>query len=708
MAENPRRIIYNLYPQPDFSTHNLYLYGNEPALRLDEIQVTERNSAQLERLGATTLPIDDPLFGNSLGWAFRGYIVHRLQESADDAINMPAGSTPPQSVDQETRRRQMEKPRSAERDKGQRICLFNLLVALEWNPSRRYRRRLEWAFQRASDFLYDVSDGSMAFGQVVFGGPEMMDCADFQIMASNRFHPRSWTNGLHDPVKYMPIRGGRGIWHKDNRVSIAWDEPEAYRTIVHEWAHYALSLKDEYLNQEGVKLADTASKLLSYADGQTPEYMVVVPTIRLVVDSIMAALASSELVPQHERRSRRRKKNEWEKLAEKEEFSFLKMKGDHQPLDGPMRLPLPLPHFHHLQEPEALPEQAPRSDGLLLDIPTRKIQADHCWAFVIKGSTADPQQIIPQGSIDARAEQDGFRLLGAHQGDTVVLIGLDRADTPVVLSGVISSTVPEDGELEAVVGSWNDSTPAIFPVVDVIPAPVADGSAAKVGQISVHVSDEGDGLPLRWVFPLGGAPRKPVAAPNTLIDIETLDGYVFIGTADGGRFTISSFSQGGGPGSSPPVSANPTAAGSSEGNVMLFFYDDEQTGMYGTGSRSYRELERAGKDYSSVRVVTTLNHGIAVDGDAQPRSYVFSLASNQALPPLAPTLVMFYDQDNSRDAGNLRIYRHQASGWELVPTYLPPKVSFAAAPLTEATASGLFATDGLRVERYRLCLRQVV
>src|SRR5262249_55091972 len=133
-----------------------------------------------------------------------------------------------------------------------RLCLFNVLVALEWNPDQAYMRQLEWAFRRASDFLYDATDGTMAFGQVVFGGPELMDAADIQIMASNRLLARSWVSGLHIPRKYMPIRVGRGVWHKNNLASIPWDEPEAYRTLVHEWGHYALELRDAYLEQRAL------------------------------------------------------------------------------------------------------------------------------------------------------------------------------------------------------------------------------------------------------------------------------------------------------------------------------------------------------------------------------------------------------------------------------------------------------------------------
>jgi len=133
------------------------------------------------------------------------------------------------------------------------IYLFNVLVALEWHPDEEYMARLESAFRRASDLLFEITDGWMAFGQVVFGGPELMDCADVQIMASNRLFSRSWVGAMHadkrypNDEKYMPIRIGRGLWKHNRRASVSWEEPEGYRTLIHEWGHYALTLTDEYL-----------------------------------------------------------------------------------------------------------------------------------------------------------------------------------------------------------------------------------------------------------------------------------------------------------------------------------------------------------------------------------------------------------------------------------------------------------------------------
>src|SRR5262249_3809194 len=82
------------------------------------------------------------------------------------------------------------------------LYLFNVLVAFEWQPGSEELEQLRRAFRRASDFLFDVTDGWMAFGQVVFGGSELMSAADIQIMASNRILSRSWVGGMLTHEEY--------------------------------------------------------------------------------------------------------------------------------------------------------------------------------------------------------------------------------------------------------------------------------------------------------------------------------------------------------------------------------------------------------------------------------------------------------------------------------------------------------------------------
>src|SRR5262249_48692008 len=253
----------------------------------------------------------------------------------------------------------------------------------------------------------------MAFGQVVFGGPELMDAADIQIMASNRLHPRSWVSGLHVASKYMPILAGRGIWHRYNHVTIPWDEPEAYRTLIHEWGHYALDLRDEYLESRQIDHSPHSS------DGALQSLMVVIPNKTLSSTSIMATLeGTSELVPKMSGTSAKRKSEEW--TAIKNRYPWLNPSPSS--LEGPGRLPLPLPRFHRLGAlSESMEAQlwsgatarqahTQRKEDLVLRRFPQDLRLDRCWVYILSGMTSGqphPNRIIAQGVVDARSGDDG-------------------------------------------------------------------------------------------------------------------------------------------------------------------------------------------------------------------------------------------------------------------------------------------------------------
>jgi hypothetical protein len=710
MSRSTQRIIFDHYMMPSMSNTDNYFYSTNPVLQLEVEATYDRTSTQINQLGTPGPTVADPVFGTSLKWAYCSCKVQPLStgDASNSQANLPTGVFPVRYVDYAERQTQIDPPTPSPTQ--QLLCLFNVIVALEWQPDAAYLLRLAWAFRRASDFLYDVTDGMMAFGQVTFGGPNMLDCADIQLMASNRFHPRSWTDALHIPHKYMPIRMGRGLWHKANRVSIPWDEPEGYRTIVHEWAHYALALKDEYLEARTVVPAAQAglphlpAALLvdlpqpvvqplsrsvnapapasAPASGATT-YQVIVPQISLAVQSIMATLeGTSELIPQAHNSSATRKQQVWQQLRDK--FPFLQLSAVHQPLDGPGTLPLPLPSVHRLA---LLPQnETTPGDELTLQLPAAPIALEHCWIYVLKGDGTAPQGLVAQGTADAGTAGDGFRLLGAQQGDTLVLIGHGPDGSPVVLQTTITGVQEANGQRTAVVGSWTEVTPA-FEAVDVLPEPVASGEAATL-QVRVRVSPQPDQA---WVIPLGSATAlsltdQPLAMP-------TLDGHVLARWNDG-ALMICPFSQGGGPRTSGTSGPPPVTAGSAEGNVMLFFADDGQD-----------------VDYSDVRVVTTCMQGVEnqLGGATRPHSYTFSLGATKALPTsLHPTLVMYYDRPTTLEEGDLIIHRQRDDQtWEPVLTYHRPRASFAAAPLHVAAVGGRLVAESLasgeeRVERYRL------
>lgn len=677
----------------------IQLYADDPVIQLvpfayKETERPRRVPSQLARLQEKNIVVDDPIFDNAIDWPFREFKV-LVQGGASDTAADPGdtrpgvvlGFDPPQP-----RRTSQPDGGAANATAETRICLFSVIVALEWHPTKKYVQQLKWAFRAASDFLYDVTDGYFAFGQVIIGGPELMDCADVQILASNRLLPRSWVSGLHEDRKYMPIRVGRGIWHKNNRVSIPWDEPEAYRTLIHEWAHYALELRDAYLETHYVSPGAPHNHIHdSDYVLQRGEYPLVVPQISITTESIMASLeGTSELVPQMGSKANGQQESPWEEIRKRDRYRKLEFDPKARTLEGPGRLPLPLPVNHVTDTLKQELQAWPPTDAILDDFP-KGVQFDHCWAYVIKGSLTAPNRLISQGSIDARASQRGFRLLGVAIDNTVVLIGKDHSDRSIVVAGLIEGfeTPTDRGDAVVKIKQWTNVTPVHFPLVDVVPSEELRDNG-QMAKIAVNVVSEGSSA---WIFPLGyGDPQQ--IETNQFTEVPTLDGHVLVTWNDGSQLVISSFSQGGNPQTGTPTGGPPITAGSSEGNSMLFFAD--------------KHLRR---DYSSTKIVTTLIHTAAeldrLPDGAQARGYAFSLSCNTALPTeLDPTLILYFDRDSVNDGGDLVIYRQDelnGEKWTEIPTYQPRNSFFVAAPLNAETAERLVANKpDARIERYRL------
>lgn len=130
------------------------------------------------------------------------------------------------------------------------LVLFNLLVSIEWDASVAYLHDMEQALQRASAFLYDVTDGQLTLGQVhIFDQAEYWAEADIQISAKNIVDPHAYVGGLTDSDPAHLIRVGRS-WDGNSGNQGDWSAPEGFRTLVHEFGHYGLGLYDEYFGYQ--------------------------------------------------------------------------------------------------------------------------------------------------------------------------------------------------------------------------------------------------------------------------------------------------------------------------------------------------------------------------------------------------------------------------------------------------------------------------
>lgn len=577
------------------------------------------------------------------------------------------------------------------------LYLFNVIVALEWIPSLRTLQDLKQAFSQASDLLYDVTDGQMAFGQVIIGDHRFMPCADVQVMASNRYYPRSWVSGLMDAQKYTPVRLGRGWWRKDLGITLSWSDPVGSRVIAHEWCHYALGLLDEYLENRRVvipKQSAQASSNLGRLVEPNDVYTLVFVRPGLATDSIMDNLeGSSELVPQGHG-TRRERRGKIQKLIN-QHFADVDLSGP--VLEGPDSLPIDLPYFPDRDEKEGEFLKGAYHEEWLLKLPSG-FPLDHRWVYVLRPSEDKTSyaQVIPQGTLDDRAASEGFRLFGARNGDDIYIIGTKdgaphglrhKLDFVLPLREV---TLPEGIEPQPL---------SECPVVTVIPDGPADTedktNTVPICDIRLRITNLPDHLqdPQKlqaWVFPIGGEKGERVGLildGASLISsgqphkVPSLDGQVLLTWND--EILIADYSEGGGPSTSVRAPEPPISAGSSEGNLMFYF------AAYNQDPGDQQKLE-----HSRIRIVTTRNYGGFEVNQAEkikPRSYLFSVASSQGISvdELYPTVVFTFDPDAAKKVGEFYIYSYdeKTSNWQLKPTYQPPFILRAAHPL-EKGASG--------------------
>lgn len=143
------------------------------------------------------------------------------------------------------------------------LALFDLDISLEWDArnDESFLLNLRNALQRASEVLYDVTNGQAALGNVhIYQNKEHWGVADVVVYANNSLRPRATMGGFVDePLNDIDRNGivlteayGRG----QIRMGPNWDPfgqsdaeltQDWWRALAHELAHYLLFLPDNYL-----------------------------------------------------------------------------------------------------------------------------------------------------------------------------------------------------------------------------------------------------------------------------------------------------------------------------------------------------------------------------------------------------------------------------------------------------------------------------
>lgn len=161
-----------------------------------------------------------------------------------------------------------EEPQTIFIYKDEPLVLFDVAASLAWEPTDPYVDNFVLGLSEASQFLFEVTNGRMAFGPVkVDAGGDNWIGADIRVSAANDLRPSATVGGIATetitnsititPTQYSPgeIYVGRN-WQRNGEPindpnMYPWHENDGYRTLIHEWAHYGLFLYDEYMSLDG-------------------------------------------------------------------------------------------------------------------------------------------------------------------------------------------------------------------------------------------------------------------------------------------------------------------------------------------------------------------------------------------------------------------------------------------------------------------------
>jgi subtilisin-like proprotein convertase family protein len=139
------------------------------------------------------------------------------------------------------------------------LIVFDLQVALEWDAHNdpTYLQQLEFDLRKASEYLYDFTNGQVALGRVtVFQNAEAWAYSHVVVQSTNRMRPFAMQGGIvitptvdpeHSGIIYPvgQVRMG-ATWNRygEPGQNLGEDWPLA---LAHELAHYLLFLDDTYL-----------------------------------------------------------------------------------------------------------------------------------------------------------------------------------------------------------------------------------------------------------------------------------------------------------------------------------------------------------------------------------------------------------------------------------------------------------------------------
>ena len=310
------------------------------------------------------------------------------------------------------------------------LLLFDLDVSLEWDARQdpTFLTGLANSFQRASEILYDTTNGQAALGVVrVFQNKEYWGQADVVVLANNGMRPSAAIGGVAKTPITETVRVGveatKVITNAYNggqiRMGTVWDPygentaelgEEWWRALAHELAHYLFFLPDNYL---GFKDGNVLGRVNCQGSFMTSTYDPAYSEFLIEEEWLGDCRRSLAEITTG--------RTDWETILHY--YDMLQSPGEAEaPFEGPGVQPLGLTEFIFWPPQEERTAIAARNfDVRDRDNERLRLPAAQAYLFQTQG-TADPtdDMLVALGSPTGGG--DRLKVRGAYPGDRLCLI----------------------------------------------------------------------------------------------------------------------------------------------------------------------------------------------------------------------------------------------------------------------------------------------
>lgn len=132
----------------------------------------------------------------------------------------------------------------------QSLVGFHIVFSVHWDADQAYLDDLAAGAQRASDYIYDYTDGQFFWGQIdIFDFRASLKAADVRVLLKNTAWPCAHILGIvREPGKVIKVPR---VFRRSASLSNSWTDRVAFGVLRHEFGHYGFGLYEEYLDAAG-------------------------------------------------------------------------------------------------------------------------------------------------------------------------------------------------------------------------------------------------------------------------------------------------------------------------------------------------------------------------------------------------------------------------------------------------------------------------